>query len=800
MFVTCPIFDLYPPNSGPSAAQTPRLEKGRLPLDQALEYAIQIADALDKAHRQGVVHRDLKPGNIMITKSGTKLLDFGLAKLKGDARAVSPLSQMPTQDPSAPLTAEGTIIGTLQYMAPEQLEGKEADARTDIFAFGAVVYEMVTGKKAFEGKSQASLISAIMSSEPEPMAELEAMTPRSLDHVVKRCMTKLPDARWQSTMDVVHELRWVGEIESYPEVPVAYPKSGASRPWMVATAVCLLAAAALAAILLVPADNVPEYFTILPPNSTSGVQPGPIVSPNGDAVVFSALNDAGVVTLWIRSLNSESARELPDTQNAFMPFWSPDGESIGFFTDVLDARLMRTEVDGSEPPRLLAPVDEPKGAHWGEGGLILVAPVWSGPVYAIPDSGGAMEQVTFPDENVNHLHPHLLPGGHSFLFFEWDRNGEDTFALYAGSIDSREVTRIGEFKSKAEYQDGHLFYAEGDELFARRFDIERLVFEGSPRRIATQLGRSYGENSQAAFSVEGDIVALANGYFQPETQWLEVDRQGRRLSTIGNPGYIESLEISPNQSAALFTAWNPADGATNVYLMNLATGDSQGVTFGDWYVGWGRWSPDGEQIVYWDDGLYRTQIGQREQELLLDNSGPAFDWSSDGRFLITMRGLDVLGSGLDLGLYDMNTGAETHYATEVYTQLSARIAPSPLWVAYASDEDGEFAVNIDSFPEAGSKTRVGLGELPMWRADGRELYFVSPNNQLMAATVDIVGSQTEVSTPLALFEAPPLLENATPQYAVLDNGERFIFNAVYEGAEPRSITVVRNWKALLADQ
>ena len=357
-----------------------RLEKGRLPLDQALEYAIQIADALDKAHRQGVVHRDLKPGNIMLTKSGTKLLDFGLAKLKGDSGTVSPLSQMPTQDPSAPLTAEGTIIGTLQYMAPEQLEGKEADARTDIFAFGAVVYEMVTGKKAFEGASQASLIGAIMNSEPKPMAELETMTPRSFNRLVLQSLAKDPDERWQTSGDVMRELRWiVGEKEPGTIRPVA---AVPARPWQRPVPLGLVAFIVLAVgvgawnlrpLLFTessPTRPTPAHLSLQLPFRTHLAidtdHPTLALSPDGSVLVFVAVDDSGTRRLYVRPLASPDARSIEGTEGAASPFFSPDGEWIGFFAG---SSLKRVSLAGGVPITVQGSwcSNSSKGTRWLNG-------------------------------------------------------------------------------------------------------------------------------------------------------------------------------------------------------------------------------------------------------------------------------------------------------------------------------------------------------------------------------------------------------------------------------------------------
>ncbi len=331
-----------------------RLEKGRLPLDQALEYAIQIADALDKAHRQGVVHRDLKPGNIMITKSGTKLLDFGLAKLKGDAAEVSPLSQMPTQDAPAPLTAEGTILGTLQYMAPEQLEGKEADSRTDIFAFGTVVYEMVTAKKAFQGASQASLIGAILRDDPQPMSELQTMTPPSLDHIVTTCLDKDPDMRWQAASDLVRELKWCvegGSLVGAP-APVTSRRKHRERLW-IGTTVLLTALTILLAVGRFFQPESTEFGRIEFLLATQAIFDF-AVSPDGRHVVVQGVGPDGSNMLWLRSLDSRELRALTGITTQFpQPFWSPDSRSIGFFAE---QKLKKIDIGGG-PVQTLCDVE-----------------------------------------------------------------------------------------------------------------------------------------------------------------------------------------------------------------------------------------------------------------------------------------------------------------------------------------------------------------------------------------------------------------------------------------------------------
>ena len=422
-----------------------RLKKGKLGLDQALDYAIQIADALDKAHRQGIVHRDLKPGNVMIAKNGVKLLDFGLAKLKGDARPASTVSQMPTADDSDPLTAEGTILGTLQYMAPEQLEGTKTDARADIFAFGALVYEMVTGKKAFTGASQASLIGAILKDDPQPMAKFEALTPASLDHLIQRCLRKDPDQRWQTAADLMHELTWVREAE-----PAALPlsKPGTRRRLFAVALTTLVAGALIAAIALrssgpSPAGEVTRVTLDVHEGAYLGNRPAddigrPILrafalSPDGRNLVYVG-NDGAGTQLYLRPLDQGQAVPIPGTEGARVAGFSPDGRSIGF---IRGNELMRVPVDGGEARTISAtgPAFVPQfGLSWTDDDRILLTS-YEG-VLQVPANGGVVTNLTTHDRGPGYVHAsgQLLPGRNAVLFAEGRYPGE--FNVIAESLET----------------------------------------------------------------------------------------------------------------------------------------------------------------------------------------------------------------------------------------------------------------------------------------------------------------------------------------------------------------------------
>ncbi len=470
-----------------------RLAKGLLPFDQALKIAIEVASALDHAHRAGITHRDLKPGNVMLTKSGAKLLDFGLAKTRTLVSVSGTMA--PTVAPN--LTAQGAILGTFQYMAPEQLEGLEADARSDIFAFGAVLYEMLTGKRAFEGKSQASLIGAILHADPPPMSTRQPLTPAALDRFVKVCLAKNPDERWQSVGDARRELQWIADGGSPTAARVPSASARGRSAWM-----ALAAALIAAAVIAVPAV---QYLRETPPPSlaetrTDIVTPAtedPIsfaLSPDGQQIVFVASGD-GASRLWLRSLASTTAQSLTGTEGAAYPFWSPDSRSIGFFAD---GKLKRFDIGGGAPQILATAA--PRGGTWNAAGVILFAPTTTGPLFRVPASGGPAIAVTKLDGQRSHRFPVFLPGGRQFLFLAYP----ETAGIYVGSLDSTETQQLTAADTAGIYASGWLLWLRAGRLVGQRLDLGRKSLAGDPVTLADRVAYD-------AISAAGAMSASATG-------------------------------------------------------------------------------------------------------------------------------------------------------------------------------------------------------------------------------------------------------------------------------------------------
>ena len=517
-----------------------RLAKGPLPIQQVLQFAIEISDALDKAHRKGITHRDLKPGNIMLTKMGTKLLDFGLAKLAQDALPATPNSQLPTMKDG--ITAEGTILGTLQYMAPEQVEGKDVDARTDIFAFGVVVYEMATGKKAFEGKSQASLMAKILETDPPPMTSLTPMTPPALDHVVKRCLAKDPDERWQSASDLCRELKWIVEGGSPAGIPapeLVRRKGLEGLAWGVAT-IAVVAALALAFLYFhrAPENARPVRFFISPPGNlagmgatTSGTSAPLAVSPDGHLIAFVALNESGKYVLWVRSFDALTAQALAGTEGASSPFWSPDSRFLGFFAG---GKLKKIDTAGG-PPVTLCDAPDNRGATWSRDETIVFNPGNRTALQKVNASGGLPTAATVLGQGEQaHMRPTFLPDGRHFFYRAL--TGSLAGPIYLASLDSPDRKLLLNADSQnVLYAQGHLLFLREGTLMAQPFDPRRLALTGEAFPVAEQIQTTGTSPPYGVFSTsENGVLAYQMGAAVANPQLVWFDRTGKQIGLLGD--------------------------------------------------------------------------------------------------------------------------------------------------------------------------------------------------------------------------------------------------------------------------
>ncbi len=799
-----------------------RLMKGPLPLEQVLQCAIEIADALDKAHRKGVTHRDIKPGNVMLTKSGTKLLDFGLAKLKQTAAPVAmPVSQMPTlsQNP----TVEGTLLGTLQYMAPEQVEGKvdEIDGRTDIFAFGALVYEMATAKKAFTGKSTASLLAAIMNLDPPPMSSLQPVTPPALDRVVKKCLAKDPDERWQTASDLHGELKWIAEGGSQAGVlaPAAAASAQRHRPvaWIAATAVFLLALVAVSFVHFreAPPTAAQEMRTEIDTPSTTD----PLsfaLSPDGRQIVFVASGD-GSPRLWLRRLDVTSAQPLAGTDSASFPFWSPDSRSVGFFAG---NKLKRMDIGGGSPQTLTDAAN--RGGTWSTDGTILFTRTVASPLSRIPASGGEPVEVTKLDRQNSHRFPQFLPGGQQFLFYA--QGTLETAGIYLGSLASSDTKRLVAADAVGAYlPNGWLLFIRAGTLMAQRLDLGRGELTGDPVTVADPVGFDAALNAGGlSVSATGLMAYQSGGAGQRQLVWF--DRLGKTLGIMGAPDANNLTGPSLSPDGRRVAVYRTVQGNSDIWLLD-ATRTTR-VTFDASLDRYPIWSPDGSRIVFDStrkghrDLYLKASNGAGSDELLVESAQDkvAYDWSRDGRFLV-YGSIDPQTSN-DLWVLRMEGDRKPFVFLKTnFDERRATFSPDGRWVAYMSSESGPYEIYVRPFLQGGlqvqpapvSGTASGTmsgsgaggqwqvstsgGHSPRWRADGKELYYIAPDGKLMAAPIAASGATVEPGTPRALFQTRIFgggtVTNLGIYYDVSSDGRFLIDTGLEDSASP--ITLLQNW-------
>jgi len=782
-----------------------RLEKGALPLEQVLKYSAQIADALDKAHRAGIVHRDLKPGNIMLTASGAKLLDFGLAKPAAPVGGMTLTAAVP----SAPVTQEGMVVGTFQYMSPEQIEGKELDGRSDIFSLGAVLYEMLTGQKAFEGKSQLSVASAILEKEPAAICTIKPLTPPALDHAIKKSLAKLPDERWQSAGDLSSELKWIGEGGSQTGGPVALLQArrfGPRLAWAVAV-VSLLALIVVAIWSLNPKQQEQAMYFPAPMRF-----PGRdiAISPNGHTIAFVAyLESARKNVIWIYELGSPDAKSLSDTEGATYPFWSADGRSLAFFAE---GKLKKMDMQGG-PVQTLCDAPSGRGGTWNKDGVILFTPEATlGPgrgLYRVSSSGGTPVQVTDPDTSrgeQSHRWPVFLPDGKHFLYMAANFSGrKGVNAIFVGALDSKEKRLVMEAKANAVYAaPGYLLFPSEKALLAQRFDSKRFTLIGEPTPVVMDIKyQSLLRKAEFAVSDNGLLVAQT-GSAAALSQPVWFDRKGNAVGVVGKPDEFQNIFIAPNGRAVAVDIADETSENLNsdIWEYDLQRESAKRLTFPPSTQVVPIWSPDSSRLVFSSNrkinfNLYmKNSDGSQEEKNieLEDVDHVPNDWSRDGKHILFTH-------GRDLWFLTLPELKSTPFLKAPAVIRNGQFSPDGKWVAYASNETGKWEIYVTSFPDAQGKWEIstGGGEQPRWRGDGKELFYLSSDRKMMAAQVT-TGATFDAGTPVALFQTnprQPISNNDQFVYDVSRDGQRFLINTPIKQAETQPMSIVLNWPAKL---
>jgi Tol biopolymer transport system component len=791
-----------------------RLRNGPLPLDQALRCGVEIADALDKAHRRGVVHRDLKPGNVMLTKAGVKLLDFGLAK------AITPLlggfdaGELETAHAPSDLTQEGTLLGTFPYMAPEQIEGKAADTRTDIFALGTVLYEMATGRRAFAGSTQAALAAAILTGEPKAMSSLRPTTPPALDRLVRTCLARDPEERWQTAHDVGLQLAAMAEDGSFAPAAGAARPASTLVPWAVAA---LAVAVALGALLRAgsssPARPRTVRFSVPPPPGRTfldTVETVPLsLSPDGSQLAFVARDPTGVTRLWLRPLSVMEARPLEGTEGALSSLWSPDGRSLAFFAG---GKLKRLDLPGG-PALPLCDVRPGVGFHgtWGRDGRILFASAEGEAIYSVSTAGGSPVVAVKADPSRGDARinwPTFLPDGQRFHYLARLRDGGGQLMLGQAGKPPRPVLPV---VSSVQYVDpGYLVFAREGTLLGQRFDLASGRVVGEPFSIAEPV-RYFLSSAWAAFTASPNgVLAYESSSDRSRLAWI--DRSGRELGSVGVPASNNRVRISPDGRMVLFDRGQPGVGSLDLWTAELGRGTETRLTSDPQTEVAGAWAPDDSAVVFsaargGPPHLFRKDLATGVEEELLPAGPLQFvqDVSPDGKTVVfqqrTGRGdIDVLALPL--------SGERTPWPVlqSPFDEWDACLSPDGRLLAFVSNESGRPEVYLTPFPAAGVRTRVSTGGLRAspsrpgamrsvaWSRDGRELFYVSADRELVAVLVRTTGA-LEMGTPVTLFA---LKGPAWNSFDVSADGKRFLAVVPEVVANEQPLTVVLNWTAEIA--
>ncbi len=786
-----------------------RMHGEALPLRHAIDYALQTASGLAAAHEKGIVHRDLKPENLFVTKDGrVKILDFGLAKLKPTPANIN------TKAPTQPLgTAPGVVMGTIGYMSPEQVRAEEVDHRSDIFAFGAILYEMLCGKLAFQGNSAVEVMNAILKEEPPEIAESGQEIPPALMRVMRHCLEKDRANRFQSINDVAFYLETLsGVSDSTPafQTQVSGQTKGYQRfiqrlGWIVAAIFFLVSIALFVYFRRTPAEVEAVRFTVLPPEKATSVQ-APTISPDGRRLAFIATVE-GKRLLWVRPLASLAAQALPGTEGASSPFWSPTGEFIGFFAQ---GKLKKIALSGG-PPTTLCNAPDGQGGAWNRDGVILFSPTLTSRVHRVSAAGGAVEVVTTSNPLTNiQRWPSFLPDERHFLYSVGYSSQPEAIGIYLASLDGGESKRLLSADSNAVYaaseRGGYLLFAREGTLLAQPFDAAEGRLTGEPFRLADQIQENISRDGlEPAFSVsENGVLAYSAGGSGERYQLRWFDRAGKPLGVIGSPGgYITRASLSPDEKRVAMARDDLQTKTADIWLFDLARGTDSRFTFDPATDHAPIWAPDGSRIV-WNSNreglanLYqKVSSGAGQDELLLkaDNWKYANDWSRDGRFIMYQENNPK--TRRDLWILPLDGERKPFpYLQTSFNERDARFSPDSKWVAYSSDESGSSEIYVRPFPDTGSKWRISTrgGSEPRWRRDGKELFYIATDMKLMVVEVKS-GTKFEASVPRDLFDLRSIKGVGGNNYTVTGDGQRFLIVTSLEETNAEPFTVVLNWMA-----
>ncbi len=798
-----------------------RLRKGAMPLNEILRIGTAIAEALAVAHRQGIVHRDLKPGNIMLTPGGAKLMDFGLAKpvglqtsgvASGNVPSFTAVATLSGPSPLSPLTSTGSIVGTIQYMSPEQIEGKEADARSDIFAFGAVLYEMATGRRPFAGKSQISMASSILEKDPDPIGATDPSIPPAFEHVVTMCLQKNPEDRFLAAHDIKIDLQWIAASErSSPAAPAPLPSPRRSRErlsWIAAAVIALVLGAVAGIFIHRPLPSGQSVHTVVDPpakvtlNLTGDFAGPPVLSPDGAALAFTATSAEGKTALWVRPMNMMEAHELAGTEGAIFPFWSPDGRSLGIFAD---SKLKTIDLSGGSAVAI-CDAQFGRGGAWGPDGVILFTAATQTAIMRVAATGGTPVAATQLDraQYTSHRWPFFLPDGKHFLYLaiNHDPSHAANDAVYYASLDGRENRQLFRSQSNAIYSGGFLLFARADQLMAQPFDPDSGALSGEAQSLAGGVVDDVSTwHMDASASNDGLLVLGSGGNADWQLVWM--DRSGKKIGTVADKlTNLQTARISPQGDRIVFQI---DTGVNDVWVLDLARGIRTRLTFGPVQNAYPIWSPDGKWVAYNSSRnghaqLYRKPAdGSGAEELLLNDEEVVLptDWSQDGKYLIYMRG--ALGNNSEVWALPLE-GERKPWLVVPRPRNSnsftaqGRLSPDGRWIAYASTESGTPQVYVVAFHGGQGKWQVSTdeGSQPKWGRDGKELYYANDISRVLSAVpVNETNGALQFGAAQSLVTTP-----ATQQfiYDVSPDGKKILLNVVSQQVN-QSVTVITNFTA-----